>query len=315
MGVMNVGMSMVGDLQRLQDISQELSVAIERPSVLPEKSIDYLAEACPLAAVTSDFQDSLSLGMSRSQISGSLTPQPVRSASSTSGLSRRSQSFDHIDDPANFYSEIPYTLQTTGQPVSPLTVSSTPPPPPLPVYNSAPAPPPPPVHKPSQSSLCKDEVYVYPEQPSPPPSAMTENGVPPPPVNASPGWRDDLMTKLRKRAESVGSPIRPSTPVEEQLYVEVEPPSFVLSQRSMSVSFPPPPVPNKVPQPMTPPTTHMRRSDSQVPPPKLPKPSRMSVASSYQDNSDNEDESPLAKALKGAKLKKTVSNDRSAPKV
>ncbi|XP_065916035.1 uncharacterized protein [Dysidea avara] len=44
MGVMNVGMSMVGDLQRLQDISQELSVAIEWPSVLPEKSIDYLAE-------------------------------------------------------------------------------------------------------------------------------------------------------------------------------------------------------------------------------------------------------------------------------
>ena len=50
---------MVGDLQRLQDISQELSVAIERPSVLPEKSIDYLAEACPLAAVTSDFQGNI----------------------------------------------------------------------------------------------------------------------------------------------------------------------------------------------------------------------------------------------------------------
>ena len=66
---------------------------------------------------------------------------------------------------------------------------------------------------------------------------------------------------------------------------------------------------------MTPPTTHMRRSDSQVPPPKLPKPSRTSVASSYQDNSDSEDESPLAKALKGAKLKKTFSNDCSAPKV
>ena len=106
------------------------------------------------------------------------------------------------------------------------------------------------------------------------------------------------MTKLRKRAESVGSPIRPSTPVEEQLCVEVEPPSFVLSQRSISISSPPPPVPNKVPQPMTPPTTHMRRFDSQVPPPKLPKPSRTSVASSYQDNSDSEDESPLAKALK-----------------
>jgi len=119
------------------------------------------------------------------------------------------------------------------------------------------------------------------------------------------------MTKLRKRAESVGSPIRPGTPVEEQLYVDVEPPSFVLSQRSMSVSSPPP-VPSKVP--MTPPTTHMRRFDSQVPPPKLPKPSRTSVTSS-QDNSDSDDESPLARALKGAKLKKTVSNDRSAPRV
>ncbi|XP_065916034.1 uncharacterized protein [Dysidea avara] len=129
MGVMNVGMSMVGDLQRLQDISQELSVAIEWPSVLPEKSIDYLAEVCPLAAVTSDFQDSLSLGMSQSQISGSLTSQPVCSASSTSGLSQRSQSFDQLDDPAIYYSEIPYTSQTVGQPVSPLTVSSMPPPP------------------------------------------------------------------------------------------------------------------------------------------------------------------------------------------
>ena len=72
------------------------------------------------------------------------------------------------------------------------------------------------------------------------------------------------------------------------------------------------PVTNQVPQPMTPPTTHVRRFDSQVPP---PKPSWTSVASSYQDNSDNEDESPLAKALKGAKLKKTVSNDRSAPRM
>jgi len=43
---------MVGDLQRLQDISQELSHAIERPSVLPEKSMDYLAEVCPLATAT-----------------------------------------------------------------------------------------------------------------------------------------------------------------------------------------------------------------------------------------------------------------------
>ena len=42
----------------------------------------------------------------------------------------------------------------------------------------------------------------------------------------------------------------------------------------------------------------------------------MSVASSYQDNSDSDDESPLAKVLiKGAKLKKTVSNDRSAQRM
>ena len=132
--------------------------------------------------------DSLSLGISRSQISGSLTPQPVRSASSTSGLSRRSQSFDQLDDPAIYYSEIPYTSQTTGQPVSPLTVSTTPPPPPPPVYNFAPALPPPPVHKPSQSSLHKDKVNA--EQPPQPPSTIAENGVPLPPVNASAGWRD-----------------------------------------------------------------------------------------------------------------------------
>ena len=116
--------------------------------------------------------------MSRSQISGSLTPQPVHSASSTSGLSRRSQSFDQLDDPAIYYSEIPYASQITGQPVSPLTVSTTPPP--CPIYNSSPALYPPPVYKPSQSSLHKDKVYVYPEKPPPPPSAMTENGVPPP---------------------------------------------------------------------------------------------------------------------------------------
>jgi len=260
--------------------------------------------------------DSLSVGLSRSQISGSLTPQPVRSASATSGLSRRSQSFDQLDDPAMYYSEIPYSSHITGQSVSPLTVSTTPPPPPPPpMYNSAPVPPPPPVHKPSQTSLHRadTEVYVYPEKPLPQPPSATENGVPPSPANTSPAWRDDLMSKLRKRAESVGSPVRPGTPVEEQLYVEVDPPSFVLSQRSMSVSSPPL-VPNKVPQPMTPPTTHMRRYDSQIPPPKLPKPSRTSVTS-YQDNSDSEDDSPLAKALKGAKLKKTFSNDRSAPRV
>lgn len=240
----------------------------------------------------------------------------MRSASSTSGLSRRSQSFDQLDDPALYYSEIPHTSQQS-QLMSPLAVSTTPPPPPPPMYNSAPTPPPPPVHKPLQTSLLKEnEVYVYPEQP-PPPSGMAENGVPSPPVNTTPGWRDDLMAKLRKRAESVGSPIRPSTPVEEQLYVDVEPPNFVHYQRSMSIASPTPSstsVTNKVPQPMTPPTTHIRRHESHVPPPKLPKPGRMSVAS-CQDDSSSEDESPLAKALKGAKLKKAVSNDRSAPRV
>lgn len=45
----NVGMSMVGDLQRLQDISQELAVTIHQPNVLPERTVDYIAEVCPLA--------------------------------------------------------------------------------------------------------------------------------------------------------------------------------------------------------------------------------------------------------------------------
>ena len=77
------------------------------------------------------------------------------------------------------------------------------------------------------------------EQPLPP-SDMVENGVPPPPVNTTLGWCDGLMAKLRKRAESVGSPIRPSTPVEEKLYVDVEPPNFVHYHRSMSIASPTP---------------------------------------------------------------------------
>ena len=41
---------MIGDIQRLQDISQELSVTIHQPTVLPEKTIEYIAEMCPLAS-------------------------------------------------------------------------------------------------------------------------------------------------------------------------------------------------------------------------------------------------------------------------
>lgn len=46
----NVSMSMIGDLQRLQDISQELSVTIQQPTVLPERTTDYIKEMCPLAS-------------------------------------------------------------------------------------------------------------------------------------------------------------------------------------------------------------------------------------------------------------------------
>ena len=41
---------MIGDLQRLTDISQELSVTTLQSSVLPEKTVEYIAEMCPLAS-------------------------------------------------------------------------------------------------------------------------------------------------------------------------------------------------------------------------------------------------------------------------
>lgn len=43
-------MSMIGDLQRLQDISQELSATTQQPTVLPERTTDYIKEMCPLAS-------------------------------------------------------------------------------------------------------------------------------------------------------------------------------------------------------------------------------------------------------------------------
>ena len=45
----NVGVSMIGDLQRLQDISQELSVTTTKSNMLPEKTIEFIVEMCPLA--------------------------------------------------------------------------------------------------------------------------------------------------------------------------------------------------------------------------------------------------------------------------
>ena len=54
----NVGISMIGDLERLQVISQELSVTIQQPTTLPEKTLDYITEMCPLSshAKMNDFQ-------------------------------------------------------------------------------------------------------------------------------------------------------------------------------------------------------------------------------------------------------------------
>lgn len=48
---------MIGDLQRLQDISQELSITTHHSQVLPEKTIDYIAEMCPLASSHSQLND------------------------------------------------------------------------------------------------------------------------------------------------------------------------------------------------------------------------------------------------------------------
>ena len=336
---------MIGDFQRFQDISQELSVSINQPSALPERTTEYIAEMCPLASsqqvYVDEFQgvdviitacylitlfvllDSLSLGVVDSQRRGSYTPQPQRAIT---GVSRRSQSFEQLDDPT-IYSEIPSF--TSGHSISPLTnsyssqmVSNPTPPPPI-GYNSAPPPPPPPVHKAAQFSIPQNEAEIHPEGPSPPPtSAMTEN-ISPVSHHSGIDWHSDLKEKLRKRAESVGncSPKRPATP--EDMYVDVVPPSYVgqLAQhRSLLLSSPPPGATSSTNQgrfSMTPPVTPpMKRSEPHVPPQRPPKPNKASISSyDEQDEDDNSNDSPLAKALKAAKLKKIVSNDRSAPKV
>lgn len=252
---------------------------------------------------------------------GSYTPQPQRASSS--GLSRRSQSFDQLDD-TTLYTEIPH-FSNSGLTVSPLTSSysavppaslthnSTPPPPignnsvppPPPIgYSSAPPPPPPPVHKPAQPNTAQNEVEVHPEGPPAPPS--TES-VSPPYRYSGIDWHTDLKEKLRKRTESMGncSPKRPSTPIEEQSF-------DADTHRSLSLSSPP--GTNQGRFSMTPPgTPPMKRSEAHIPPPCRPKPNKPSVSSYIDEN--EEDDSPLAKALKAAKLKKAVTNDRSAPRV
>ena len=251
---------------------------------------------------------------------GSYTPQPQRASSS--GLSRRSQSFDQLDE-TNLYTEIP-PFNNSGHMVSPLTSSysavppaplmhnSTPPPPigvppPPPIgYSSAPPPPPPPVHKPAQPNTAQNEVEVHPEDPPPPPLTSVSpqfrySGI---------DWHSDLKEKLRKRTESMGncSPKRPSTPIEEQPFDA----DSVAQHQSSSLSSPP--GTNQGRFSMTPPATPpMKRSEAHVPPPCRPKPNKPSV-SSYSDENE-EDDSPLARALKAAKLKKAVTNDRSSPRV
>ena len=63
----NVGTSMIGDLQRLQDISQDISVTITQSNILPEKSIEFIAEMCPLASQgnVNDFQGAIYLFLSK----------------------------------------------------------------------------------------------------------------------------------------------------------------------------------------------------------------------------------------------------------
>lgn len=269
---------------------------------------------------------------------------------SSSGLARRSQSFDQLDDPL-IYSEIPSFTSvsplTSSYSAAPLSHNSTPPPPighnPAPPppppevyysvppppppgpYNSAPPPPPPPVHKPVQP---QNEVEVHPEGPPPPPPSTTSETVSPKYRYSGIDWHSDLKEKLRRRAESVGnvgssspkgssSPRRPGTPLDDQMYVDVVSPSFVEAQhRSSSVSSPPLVAgTNQERFSMTPPATPpLKRSEPHVPPPRPPKPNKTSVSSNIGEEDDASD-SPFAKALKAAKLKKVASNDRSAPRV
>ena len=285
----------------------------------------------------------MSLGMPDSQRRGSYTPQPQRATSAASGLSRRSQSFDQLDDPS-IYTEIPpyignhstspLTTSYSAVPPAPLLHNSTPPPPigysaappPTPSgYNSAPPPPPPPVHKAAQVNTPQNEAEIHPEGISPlPPTGISEN-VSPKYRYSGVNWHSDLKEKLRKRAESVGnvgssSPKRPSTPLDDDMYVDVVVPAYAGAQHrslSLSSSSPPPSagvITGQDKFSMTPPVTPpLKRTEPHVPPPRPPKPNKASV-SSYSDE-DDASESPLAKALRAAKLKKVVSNDRSAPRV
>lgn len=269
--------------------------------------------------------DSLSLGPIDAPRRGSCTPQPQRAMSASLSLSQRSQSFDRLNDPA-IYSEIPSSSNSylasplasgNSSVMSPPLVHNSTPPPPI-GYNSAPPPPPPPVHKAKQPIMPPKEIEVHPEGPPSYHPAMTDirrySGV---------DWHSDLKEKLRKRAESVGncSPKRPATPLDDQMYVEVVPPFYIATEHHALSTSSSPPVTgtNQDRFSMTPPVTPpIKRSETHVPPPCLPKPSKAIVSSSHDRNSDEDDvtnDSPFAKALKTAKLKKVASNDRSAPRV
>ena len=255
---------------------------------------------------------------------GSYTPQPQRAALS-SGLTRRSQSFDQLDD-TSFYTEIPFnggnsvspltnsysailpaSMVQNSTPPPPIGYSSVPPPPPSSTsYNSAPPPPPPPVHRAAQPNATQNEVEVHPEGPPAPPPSATNDTASPHFRYSGIDWHTDLKEKLRRRTESLGncSPKRPTTPIEEQSLNED-------THRSLSVSSPSGTNQGKfsMTPPATPPT---KRSEVNMPPPCRPKPNKANVISSIDEN---EDDSPFAKALKATKLKKVISNDRSAPKV
>ena len=222
-------------------------------------------------------------------------------------------------------------------PPPPIGYNSVPPPPPI-GYDSAPPPPPPPVHKPAQVNTPQD-VEIHPEGPPLPPTGLTES-VSPKYRQSGTDWRQsgfdwhsDLKEKLRRRAETVGSsagnvgsnvgnvgsssPKRPGTPLDDQMYVDVVAPAYSGAQyRSSSLSSGSPPpsagvIMNQDRFSMTPPATPpSKRTD---PPPPPPKPSKGSVSNLHDE--DDASDSPLAKALKAAKLKRVATNDRSAPKV
>ena len=174
----------------------------------------------------------------------------------------------------------------------------------------------------------QNEVEVYPEGQPLPPAGITEN-VSPKYRQSGIDWHSDLKEKLRKRAETVSgglgspgssSPKRPGTPLDDQMYVDVVAPTYTGAQhRSLSLSSGSPPpsagvITNQDKFSMTPPATPpTKRTEPHVPPPRPPKPTKTST--STLNDEDDASDSPLAKALKAAKLKRVVTNDRSAPKV